>query len=208
MMRGGHGRAVLDGGGEPRAAPRGGETKASGAGRYTSVAIVLHWLLAALILGQIAFGWYLEEIPRNTPPRTIYVNLHKSTGLTIGLIILFRLCWRLMHRPPPLPGSMPAWERGAARASHGALYACMLIMPLSGYVASNFSKFGVKYFNVLLLPPWGVDDKHIYALFNTTHVLTSYAFVALIALHALAALRHLFLGDGIVRRMWHARAPT
>jgi cytochrome b561 len=172
--------------------------------RYTSVAIALHWLLAVLILGQIGFGWYLQEVPRGTPERTVYVNFHKSTGLTIGLLILGRLYWRLTHKAPPLPLSMPAWERRAARASHLALYACMLIMPAAGYLASNFSKFGVKYFNVWLLPPWGVDDRQIYAVFNTTHVFTSYVFVTLIAIHLLAALRHLYLRDRVFRRMWPA----
>ena len=57
-----------------------------------------------------------------------------------------------------------------------ALYACMLIMPLTGYVASNFSQWGVKYFNAIQLPPWGVDDERIYAFFNGTHVVTSYVF--------------------------------
>jgi cytochrome b561 len=173
--------------------------------RYTDVAIALHWLLAALVLSQIAFGWYLQEIPRGTPARTIYVNLHKSTGLTIGLLILFRLYWRLTHTPPPLPAWMPAWERMAARTSHVALYACMLIMPAAGYLASNFSKFGIKYFNLVLLPPWGIDDKRIYAVFNTTHVVTSYVLVALIAVHVLAALRHLFLRNGVFSRMWPVR---
>ena len=66
--------------------------------RYTGVAIALHWLIAALILGQIAFGWYLQKVPRKTPERTVYVNLHKSTGLTLGLLILVRVGWRLTHR--------------------------------------------------------------------------------------------------------------
>ena len=170
--------------------------------RYTGVAIALHWLIAALVAGQIAFGWYLKSVPRKTPERTVYVNLHKSTGLTIGLLILVRLGWRLTHKAPPLPETMPAWQRAAARASHIALYTCMLVMPAAGYLASNFSKFGVNLFNAVLLPPWGVDDRQIYAFFNTTHVVTSYLFVALIVVHVLAALRHAYLGDSVFRRMW------
>jgi cytochrome b561 len=177
--------------------------------RYTGVAMALHWLIAALIVGQIAFGWYLQSVPRKTPARTVYVNLHKSTGLTLGLLVLVRLGWRLTHKAPPLPGSVPAWQRAAARTSHFALYACMLVMPAAGYLASNFSKFGVNYFNAVLLPPWGVDDRRLYAVFNTTHVVTSYVFVALIAVHVLAALRHLHSRDGIFLRMWPApRAPA
>ena len=173
--------------------------------RYTRTAIALHWLIALAVICQIGFGWTLQEIPRGTPERTIYVNFHKSSGLIIGLLILMRLAWRLTHRPPPLPASMAAWERAAARSNHALLYGCMLIMPIAGYTASNFSKFGVKLFNAVLLPPWGADDRAIYAFFNGLHVGTSYVFVALIALHVLAALKHLLVErDEVFRRMWLA----
>ena len=169
---------------------------------YSRTAIALHWLLAIVLLGQIAFGWYLEEIPRGTPARSIYVNFHKSIGMVLGVLILFRSYWRLTHRAPELPAAQPSWERAAAHISHWALYACMLIMPLSGYVASNFSKWGVNFFNRVKLPPWGIESKAIYDTLNTTHVITSYVFVTLIAIHVLAALRHLVLRDGIFNRMW------
>ena len=170
--------------------------------RYSRTAVALHWVIAFAVLGQIAFGWYLQTVPRLTPDRTVFVNFHKSTGLAIGLLILVRLAWRLSHPPPPLPASMPAWERGAAKTSHVLLYACMLIMPIAGYTASNFSKFGIKLFNAVLLPPWGADDRAVYAFFNGLHVATSYVFVALIAIHVGAALRHLFFPrHGIFRRM-------
>jgi cytochrome b561 len=170
--------------------------------RYSRTAVALHWVIALAVLGQIGFGWYLQTVPRLTPDRTVFVNLHKSTGLVIGVLILVRLAWRLTHKPPPLPASMPAWERGAAKASHALLYACMLIMPVAGYTASNFSKFGVKLFNAVLLPPWGADDRAVYAFLNGLHVATSYVFVALIAIHVGAALRHLFFPrHGIFRRI-------
>jgi len=78
-------------------------------------------------------------------------------------------------------------------------------MPLTGYVASNFSKWGVKYFNTFLLPPWGVDDPRVYAFFNGAHVATSYLFLALILAHAASAVRHASRHDGILQRMWPAR---
>jgi len=74
-------------------------------------------------------------------------------------------------------------------------------MLLSGYLASNFSKYGVKLFNVILLPPWGPVDPGIYAIFNTTHIVLSYLFVVLIAVHVFAALRHAVRHDGILSRM-------
>ena len=169
------------------------------------MAVLLHWLLALLILGQIGLGWYLEGIPRQTPARGPVVNFHKSVGMVLGLLILFRLFWRWMHPAPDLPSSMPAWERAAARASHAGLYVCMLLMPVSGYVASNFSPHGVNFFNAVKMPPWGPDNHTVYTILNTTHVLTSYVFVSLIAIHILAALRHLALRDGIVTRILPAQ---
>jgi cytochrome b561 len=171
--------------------------------RYTRTAVALHWLIALGVLAQIGFGWYLQEIPRGTPDRTIYVNFHKSTGMILGLLILVRLGWRLTHTPPPLPQAMPAWQRVAARISHVLLYVCMVTMPLAGYTASNFSKFGVNFMNAVMLPPWGINDRAIYAFFNGLHVWTSYLFVTLIAIHVLAALKHLLIDrDGVFRRMW------
>ncbi|HEY8538865.1 MAG TPA: cytochrome b [Steroidobacteraceae bacterium] len=176
------------------ASPRGEAT-------YTRTAIILHWLLAAALLCQILLGWYVDEVPSGTPERSWIVNTHKSIGLVLGLLIVFRFYWRLRHPPPPLPGSASSWTRLAANASHRALYACMIIMPLSGYIASNFSKWGVKFFNAVQLPPWGIEHPQIYAFFHGTHVVTSYVFVALILLHVFGALRHAVMRDGIFRRM-------
>ncbi|MGH8259050.1 MAG: cytochrome b [Steroidobacteraceae bacterium] len=173
-----------------------GELKA-----YTPVAVGFHWLVAALLIGQIAFGWFLTTVPRGSPMRGFYVNLHKSTGLVILAVILLRVSWRLWHAPPRLPSFMPAWERAAARGNHAALYALMLVMPLSGYIASNFSRYGIKFFNAVKLPPWGIDDHRVYAFFNSVHVVTAYVFAAIIAVHVLAALRHAVRRDRIFSRM-------
>ncbi|RTZ42414.1 cytochrome b [Candidimonas sp. SYP-B2681] len=170
--------------------------------RYTRTAIFLHWLIAALLIGQFSFGWYLDEIPRGVPERSYFVNLHKSTGIVIGLLIFIRLFWRLAHTPPPLPLTVPSWERRLATAGHRLLYALMVIMPVSGYIASNFSKYGIKFFNVVSFPPWGIDDKAIYAFFNGTHKLASWLLLVMVILHVLAALKHLFIDrDQVFSRM-------
>ncbi len=178
------------------------------ASRYSGTAIFLHWLLVLALLAQIGFGWFLEDVPRGAPARTVYVNLHKSTGILIGLLILVRLYWRLTHRAPALPAAVPAWEQKSSKWSHALLYLCMLVMPLSGYIASNFSQYGVNFFNAVKLAPWGADNVAVYALFNRIHVVTSWLFVALIGLHVLAALYHLAARDGLFGRMWPRRAGS
>ncbi|HVC02039.1 MAG TPA: cytochrome b [Steroidobacteraceae bacterium] len=180
--------------------PRG--SAADAASRYTRVAIALHWLVAVLLIGQIGFGWFLRTIPFGTPLRGYAVNLHKSTGLSIAVLILARILWRLTHAAPQLPSFMPAWERTAARWNQRALYLAMVAMPASGYIASNFSKYGVKLFNTVTLPPWGINDRRIYAVFNTTHVVTGYVLAVLILVHVFAAIRHAARGDGLFARIW------
>lgn len=172
-------------------------------GRYTATAIALHWLIALLLIGQFAFGLLLEDIPRGTPARGLYVNLHKSTGILIGLLILIRIGWRLAHAPPPFPPAMPIWQRRAARANHLLLYLCMLSMPLSGYLGSNFSRHGIKFFNLIFWPPWGPDDKAWYALFKRTHQVTALLLVAFVVVHVLAVAKHVLVDhDGLLSRMW------
>jgi cytochrome b561 len=177
-------------------------------GRYDRVAIALHWAIGLALLAQIAFGFALDAIaPRGTPLRTPVINLHKSTGMVLGLLIVARLLWRLRHAPPPWPKGMPAWRRRAAALGHRALYACMLVMPLSGYVASNFSKYGVRFFGVAL-EPWGPQLPGVYAVFNGIHVGTAWLLTALIAGHVAVALKDAWTDrDGIGGRMWRPPAP-
>jgi cytochrome b561 len=171
--------------------------------RYGRVGIALHWLIGIALLGQMTFGFLLDDIaPRGTPARASVVNLHKSFGIVLALFIVARLMWRLTHRPPVWPLSMPEWQRRAALLGHRALYVCMIVMPLSGYVASNFSKHGIKLFG-FPLAPWGADSPGVYSFFNGLHVATAWVFCLLIAGHIAVALKHALVDrDGVFSRIW------
>jgi cytochrome b561 len=171
--------------------------------RYGRVASSLHWLIGVALLAQIVFGFLLDDLaPRGTPARGSVINLHKSVGIVLGLLIVLRLAWRLGHRPPAWPAGLPDWQRRAARLGHGALYACMLVMPLSGYLASNFSKRGVKFFGIAL-KPWGADLPAVYNALNLLHIVTGFVFALLVAGHIAAALKHALVDrDAIFARIW------
>lgn len=173
------------------------------ADRYGRVAVLLHWLIGLAILGQVAFGFLLDDLaPRGTPDRGTVINLHKSVGIVLALLIVLRLGWRLSHRPPAWSGAMPGWQQRLALLGHRLMYACMIVAPLAGYVASNFSKHGVKFFGKPL-PPWGPDLPTVYAVFNNLHVASAWLLAALIAGHVLFALKHLLVDrDGVFHRMW------
>lgn len=150
----------------------------------------MHWLIGTVLIGQISFGILLDDLaPRGTPSRGAIINLHKSVGIVLGVLILLRLLWRLMHVAPAWPSTLSAWQRRAAQLGHIALYVCMIVMPLSGYTASNFSKHGVKFFG-MALRPWGGDLPAVYNVLNTLHVVTAWVFTGLIVGHVVMALKH------------------
>jgi len=177
------------------------QTSVPGA-RYDRVAVALHWFVGLWLLGQIAFGWALGLIARGTPERGLAVNLHKSSGLVLALFIAWRVLWRLRHAPPGYPAALSAMQQRIARGGHALLYACMVAMPLTGYLASNFSKHGINFFNAYALAPWGPDDKSLYGLFNGAHDALALLFSLLVAGHVLLGLHHAFIArDGLFERM-------
>lgn len=176
--------------------------------RYTRTAVVLHWLVAALVFGQLALGWWMIGLPERPPGlQAGWFNLHKSIGLTIALLMLARLWWRARHPAPPLPESIPRWQALAARVNHRLLYACLLLLPLSGYLGSSFSGYPIKYFGIPL-PSWGWASPALKEFFSEVHFVTVCVLFALIMLHVAAALKHLLVNrDGVFARMWPQRAP-
>ena len=168
---------------------------------YTRTAIVLHWVLAVLIGAMVVLGLYMTDLPRHTPERGWYFNLHKSLGLLTAAFILARVGWRLRHPAPRLAGTTPPWQVAAAKISHLALYACMVFMPLTGYLGSVFNKYGIKFFG-LPVPHWAWEDPQIREIFVTAHHWIANLLIALIVVHVVAALYHAMRRDGVIWRMW------
>ena len=170
--------------------------------RYSTTAIVLHWLIAVAVVAQIGFGWWMLQISKDpVGPRVNAFNLHKSIGLTLLALVAIRLAWRATHRPPALP-PMPAWQMLAARLNHGVLYACLLVQPLSGYVGSAVSGYPVRYFGIML-PAWAPKDVALKDALSVVHFASSWILVAAIGLHVAAALKHQLVDrDRLLQRIW------
>jgi cytochrome b561 len=180
--------------------------------RYTRTALFLHWLIAIAVFVQVGLGLWMIGIPKSPPGiRAYWFNVHKSIGITIGLLVLVRLAWRLAHRPPALPDTLAVWQRTAAKISHYALYVCMIVMPLSGYLGSSFTKYPIKYFGYTL-PHWGWEAPALKELMSQLHFVTACVFITLIVIHIAAALKHRFVDrDGVFERMFPLftkRAPV
>jgi cytochrome b561 len=174
--------------------------------RYTRTAVALHWLIAALFVGQFAWGWLMQEIPKSPPGmRADAFNFHKSIGLCLLGLMLFRLGWRIAHPAPPLP-PMRAWQAGLARVTHIALYVALIVQPVAGYLGSVWSGYPVKWFGVTL-PAWGMKSVALKDAMSEVHLVTSFVLLALVVLHVAGAIHHALRGDGLLARMSFGPRP-
>ena len=184
---------------------------ASSLTRYGNVAIALHWLIALGVIANIALGLYFADLPRSDPDKFLLVQTHKSIGLTVLVLSLLRVGWRLMHPVPALPASMPLLMRVAARTTHFLLYVLIVAIPFTGWALVSSSPLGLPtlYFGQFSWPqlPWLVDlpratKKLVSHEFGTIHVLLAWSAIVLVPIHILAALYHQFVRrDDVLARM-------
>ncbi len=175
------------------------------AAAYTRTASVLHWLLAAALLGNFVLGVYMHELPLSMTRLRLY-NWHKWAGIVILAASLVRLLWRLGHRPPAdLP--MPRWQARVAHFVHLALYGLFFAVPLSGWAYSSAAGFPVVVFGLLPLPDFVPVDRALAEALKGLHKLCTLSLAALVLLHVAAALKHQFVDrDGLLQRMRPGRS--
>lgn len=173
--------------------------------RYDFVAVTLHWVIAVSIIAMIPLGFFMGDLPISIK-FDAYV-IHKSLGITVLALSIFRFVWRLMNPPPALPVSMKPVEKLLAHGAHWALYGLMVAMPLTGWLFVSAShKYPTIYFwmgEVPFIPlPAGIDQNATAEWFKETHELLAYGALVLIAAHIFAALKHHFVAkDHILTRM-------
>jgi len=179
--------------------------------RYGTVSIGFHWLIATLVILNLIGGLYMGELPRTDPNKMLIIMLHKSTGLTILVLSLLRIVWRLMNPWQPLPLDMSPALKALARTTHILFYVLIIAIPLSGWSMVSSSTRGgpIIWYGLFEWPKIGFlaslpDDqkKALGHTFGETHGLLAYLAIALIVLHVGAALYHHYIRrDHIFRRM-------
>lgn len=171
--------------------------------RYDTAAIVLHWLIAALIVLAFGLGLTVDSFPK--PMTGQIINLHALLGIAILLLTLARVGWRLSHRPPDLEATMSPLVRATTKAVHALLYALMILVPLIGFPTLFYRGRGLD-FGILQVAPFLPRTPEIYRPLTELHEYAAFGLIGLAAGHVLAALYHHFvLKDDLIRRM--APAP-
>ncbi|MFA9275226.1 MAG: cytochrome b [Candidatus Aquirickettsiella gammari] len=173
--------------------------------RYSTISIVLHWLIAILIIAAFAMGWYMSDL-RISPTKLKLYSWHKWLGVSIFGLVALRLLVRLIKGTPEYPDTMQTWEKQMANAMHGSLYVLMITVPLSGYLYTYAAGFPVVYLGLLELPAiisphpeWKEGLKELHEMLTT-------GMLVLIGIHFAATLKHQLINkDGILQRMLPAR---
>ena len=174
--------------------------------RYSKVAITLHWLIALMIIGNV-IGALIFEGLLDSPDAAerargvLIVNIHKSIGLTVLVLSLVRLAWRLKHGFPRLPEHMARWEIALARGNHLVFYFLMIAVPLAGYIMSSSGRYPIVYFGLFEVPKLPVGEG-LGDFAHEAHEILAFTTVGLLVLHVAGALKHHFLDrDDVLARM-------
>jgi cytochrome b561 len=172
--------------------------------RYSRAARAMHWASAAIILLLvIPMGLWLAYFrPESEPLKMRLYNLHESFGMLVLLLALLRLAYRLIRPAPPWPADTPASVIRLARISHAALYALLILMPVSGFLATNAWGFPLSMFNLLPLPSPIGKDEVIAKILSTAHWVGAALLGLLISAHLTGAILHRYVRrDSLARRM-------
>lgn len=169
--------------------------------RFTPVAQLLHWLIAALIVTQFALAWTAIDLPLGAHKLALFAR-HKSFGMTVLMLAVVRLVWRWANPPPALPAGMTRLERKLARATHIAFYVLLFAMPVTGWLMSSAKNYSVSWFGLFTWPDLIAKNETAFNALKATHDFLSDVLLAIAILHILAALKHHFWDkDEVLLRM-------
>ena len=169
--------------------------------RYGAVAQFFHWTIVALVIVQVTLGLMAQGLPIGME-RLILLSRHKALGMTVFVLVLARLAWRLYSPAPPLPATLSPLLRRLARGTHALLYALLLAMPVMGWLSSSASNLTATWFGLFEFPNLVGPDPRLAAITKAIHAGMARLLLATVTLHVLAALwHHTVRRDDVLWRM-------
>ena len=179
--------------------------------KYSRTAIALHWVMAVLIIGTVVLIWFADYVA-DEHVRWV-IDTHKSIGITVLGLAIWRLVWRITHTPPDLPGSYAPWEKRASGIAHGLLYVLLFLLPLSGWLHDSAWKDAATHpmqlFGLVTWPRigWVMSlepglKESLHTLLGNIHAVFGYCLYVLFMLHVLAVVKHQVLDhESEIQRM-------
>ncbi len=173
----------------------------SDSSHYTRTAKTLHWLMSLVIFSLLILGFYMSDLPLSPEKLKLY-SWHKWAGVSLFLLAVIRLGWRITHTPPAMPVQMPQLQRKAAVGFHFILYLLMFIIPLSGWLMSSAKGYQTVWFGVLPLPDLIPKNKEVGDILQQLHEALNIVLIGIVVIHVVAALKHHFVDkDDVLKQM-------
>lgn len=172
-------------------------------GKYSKTAIALHWLIAMLVFANVVLVNMAADLPREA--KAVYMDPHKAIGISILALSLFRLLWRIVHKPPSMPKAIPRWQAVIGRTTHALFYFLIIAVPITGWlmVGARPGASPVDYFGLFSIDLPVTESKILSGFGHDGHEILTKPLVILILLHILAALKHQFIDRlPFIQRMW------
>lgn len=170
--------------------------------QYGLIAIIFHWIMAVLIIGMLALGLYMADLPISLQKLKLY-GIHKEFGILILMLVCLRIIWRTYNISPRLPTYMIKWQTMLARLVHYAFYFFMIAMPITGWIISSSADVSVSFFGLFLLPNLVSPDKNMQSLFSEIHSWLAYGLITIIILHVAAVIEHIAIHkNNLLKKMW------
>ncbi|KMV28519.1 cytochrome b [Photobacterium swingsii] len=168
--------------------------------KYDPISIVLHWTTALTVIGLFALGLWMVDLNYYSEWYKPAPHWHKSIGLCLAAVTLFRLIWKLFASHPPIEGAN--WEKIGAKLAHAVIYLLLIGLFISGYLISTADGRAIDVFDWFSVPALGELFDNQADLAGEVHYYIAFALIGLSALHALAALKHHFINkDNTLRKM-------
>ncbi|MDE0113884.1 MAG: cytochrome b [Albidovulum sp.] len=169
---------------------------------YGRASKLLHWILAICMIALVWLGWWMVGLDYYHAWSMRALELHRSIGMAVFALAAVFAIWKFISPSPALQAELRPWERAAARATHILLICAMFVIPVSGYLLSTSSGSGFEMFGLIQIPAVAAVTEPVRDLAESIHYFTSYGLLALVAIHAGAALKHQFFdGHGTLKRM-------
>ncbi len=162
----------------------------------------IHWIMAVLIIAMLALGTYIADMQPSLANLWLF-GLHKSIGVSLLVLVILRLGWHRLSPPPAsLKSDVPHWQTRASGIVHGLIYALLIVVPLTGWIASSATGIDSVLFNRFTLPAIAPVSEAWEKTFFAAHGLATNLLIACIAIHTVGALQHHYIHrDATLRRM-------
>ncbi|MFM2586846.1 cytochrome b [Vibrio sp. TBV020] len=167
---------------------------------YNVLARAIHWVSALVVIGMFAVGLWMVDLSYYSEWYRTAPHWHKSIGILLALLTLFRFVWKCVTVSPKVEGA--SYEVLGAKLAHAIMYIILLALPISGYLISTEDGRGIDVFEWFTVPALGALFEGQADIAGQIHFYAAWALILIAAVHAIAALKHHFINkDNTLRKM-------